>query len=43
MIANRPIILAYNLIHSVPHLGQPCILDQVSGQAEAHGQGLQLQ
>lgn len=25
------------------HLGKPCILDQVSGQAEAHGQGLQLQ
>lgn len=26
-----------------PHLRKPCILDQVSGQAEAHGQGLQLQ
>lgn len=25
------------------HLGKPCILDQVGGQAEAHGQGLQLQ
>lgn len=26
-----------------PHLGEPRVLDQVSGQAEAHGQSLQLQ
>lgn len=25
-----------------PHLSEACILDQVSGQVQAHGQGLQL-